>query len=472
MIARTLALTTLMLATSGTALARDPEQLSRWAEEGKMRAEKMRGLLFLHDVPVELMSRAKIEDEILLMVDRDMPPAYRKQIDLGYKAFGLVPPDSDVLNDMIKLVVSQAGGFYDPEAKHVILPDDLEEFMGEMVGEVVAGVDGFMDPMMRNILTHEFTHALQDQHHDLNAMMGMAMDDDDVKLALTALVEGDATLIGTGAMMDEGGDMTNLLKQDPAAMGAMMGAGGGMMGAEANAMPAILKETLIFPYVYGYILVTTMVQDGGFARIDKAFSDPPLSTEQLLHIEKYLGEERDDPIEITLPDMNLAELGWQPVGQNTMGEFQTRVLLGSSPDAIEAAKGWDGDRFQVWEHEDGRLALAWISVWDTAADAKQFAEELAYHEGKRFTGEAGKTKSTNEHGRYELAVGDENDLSWVTVEGDMVVLTRGFPADSVGAVESSIRGLSTKTIKTWASVKAAAEAWNAEHADATEVPVP
>lgn len=468
MIARTLALATLILSASGTALARDPEQLSRWAEEGKVRAEKMRGLLFLNDVPVELMSRAKIEDEILAMVDRDMPPAYRKQIDLGYKAFGLVPQDSDVLNDMIKLVVSQAGGFYDPEAKHVILPDDLEEFMGEMV----AGADGFMDPMMRNILTHEFTHALQDQHFDLNTIMGMAMDDDDVKLALTALVEGDATLIGTGAMMDEGGDMTNLLKQDPAAMGAMMGAGGGMMGAEANAMPAILKETLIFPYVYGYILITTMVQDGGFARIDAAFSDPPLSTEQLLHIEKYLGEERDDPIEITLPAVNLGELGWQPVGQNTMGEFQTRVLLGSSPDAIEAAKGWDGDRFQVWEHEDGRLGVAWISVWDTEADAKQFAEELAYHEGKRFAGEAGKTKSTNENGRYELAVGDERDVSWVTVEGDTVVLTRGFPADTVGAVESTVRGLSTKTIKTWASVKAASEAWNAEHADAAEVPVP
>lgn len=472
MIARTLALTTLMLATSGTALARDPEQLSRWAEEGKVRAEKMRGLLFLRDVPVELMSREQIEGEILEMVDRDLPPAYRKQIDLGYKAFGLVPQDSDVLNDMIKLVVSQAGGFYDPEAKHVILPDDLEEFMGEMVGEMVAGVPDFMDPMMRNILTHEFTHALQDQHHDLNTIMGMAMHDDDVMLALTALVEGDATLIGTGAMMDEAGDMTELLKQDPAGMASMMGAGGGMMGAEANAMPAILKETLVFPYVYGYILVTTMVQDGGFARIDAAFDDPPLSTEQLLHIEKYLGEERDEPIEITLPELNLAELGWEAVGQNTMGEFQTRVLLGSSPDAIVAAEGWDGDRFQIWQHDDGRLAVAWISVWDSDADARQFAEELVYHEGKRFEGEAGNTKSTNANGRYELAVGGELDLSWVTVEGDTVVFTRGFPADTVGAVETSIRGLSTKAVKTWASVQAASEAWNAEHATDVELPVP
>jgi roadblock/LC7 domain-containing protein len=472
MIARTIALATLMLATCGTALARDPEQLSRWAEEGKVRAEKMRGLLFLHDVPVELMSRAKIETEILEMVDRDMPPEYRRQIDLSYKAFGLVPMDSDVLNDMIKLVVSQAGGFYDPEAKHVILPNDLEEFMGEMVGEMLAGAEGFMDPMMRNILTHEFTHALQDQHHDLNTMMGMAMDDDDVKLALTALVEGDATLIGTGAMMDEAGDMTGLLKQDPAAMGAMMGAGGGMMGAEANAMPAILKETLIFPYVYGYILVTTMVQDGGFARVDKAFVDPPLSTEQVLHIEKYLGEQRDEPIEITLPAVNLIEFGWHSVGQNSMGEFQTRVMLGNSPDAIVAAEGWDGDRYQVWQHDDGRLAVAWISVWDSDADARQFAEELIYHEGKRFTGDAGKTRSTNANGRYELAVGGEDDLSWATVEGDTVVLTRGFPADTVGAIEGSIRGLSTKTIKTWESVKAASEAWNAQHEAEAEVPVP
>jgi hypothetical protein len=155
-----------------------------------------------------------------------------------------------------------------------------------------------------------------------------------------------------------------------------------------------------------------------------------------------------------------------------MGEFQTRVMLGNSPDAIVAAEGWDGDRYQVWQHDDGRLAVAWISVWDSDADARQFAEELIYHEGKRFTGDAGKTRSTNANGRYELAVGGEDDLSWATVEGDTVVLTRGFPADTVGAIEGSIRGLSTKTIKTWESVKAASEAWNAQHEAEAEVPVP
>lgn len=467
MIVRTLALAAIILTTCGAALGSDPEQLSRWAEEGKARAEKMRGLLFLQDVPVELMSRAEIEQEILTIVDRDMPPEWRVQIDRGYKAFGLVPKDSDVLTDMIKLVVSQAGGFYDPEAKHVILPDDLEEFLGGMVGEMVAGAPGFMDPMMRNILTHEFTHALQDQHHDLNTIMGLSMDDDDVRLALTALVEGDATLIGTGAMMDAEGDMTNLLRQDPAAMGAMMGAGGGMMGAEANAMPAILKETLIFPYVHGYVLVTTMVQQGGFESIDAAFDDPPLSTEQLLHIDKYLGDERDDPVAITMPDVELEDLGWAPVAQNTFGEFQTRVLLGNTPDAIVAAEGWDGDRFQVWEHDDGRLAAAWISVWDSDADARQFAEELAYHEGRRFEGEAGRQKRQDEGGRLEIGVGTEQDLSWVTVEGDTVVLTKGFPAGTVGAVEGAVRGLSTRTVKTWADIKAAGEA-SAE----LETPIP
>ncbi|MEQ8317381.1 MAG: hypothetical protein RIE77_07325 [Phycisphaerales bacterium] len=467
MIVRTLALAAVLVTTCGSALGSDPEQLSRWAEEGKARAEKMRGLLFLQDVPVELMSRAEIEQEILSIVDRDMPPEWRVQIDRGYKAFDLVPRDSDVLTDMIKLVVSQAGGFYDPEAKHVILPDDLEEFMGEMVGEMAAGAPGFMDPMMRNILTHEFTHALQDQHHDLNTIMGLSMDDDDVRLALTALVEGDATLIGTGAMMDADGDMTNLLRQDPAAMGAMMGAGGGMMGAEANAMPAILKETLIFPYIHGYVLVTTMVQRGGFESVDAAFDDPPLSTEQLLHIEKYLGDERDDPVAITMPEVVFEDLGWTPVAQNTFGEFQTRVLLGNTPDAIAAAEGWDGDRFQVWEHDDGRLAAAWISVWDSDADARQFAEELAYHEGRRFEGEAGRQKRLDEGGRLEIGVGTERDLSWVTVEGDTVVLTKGFPAGTVGAVEGAVRGLSTRTVKTWADIKAAGAA-----SEELETPIP
>jgi hypothetical protein len=80
---------------------------------------------------------------------------------------------------------------------------------------------------------------------------------------------------------------------------------------------------------------------------------------------------------------------------------------------------------------------------------------LAYHEGRRFEGEAGRQKRKQEKGRLEIAVGTERDLSWVTLEGDTVVLTKGFPADTVGAVESAVRGLSTRTIKTWADVKAA-----------------
>lgn len=457
MIARTLVLVLACLFVSGGAAAQDSDRLSRWAEEGKARAEKMRGLHFLEDVPLEVMSRDEIEREIMTIVDRDMPPEWRVRVDRGYKAFGLVPMDSDVLGDMIRLVVSQAGGFYDPEDKRVILPDDLEEFMGKMVGEMAVGVPGFMEPMMRNILTHEFTHALQDQHLDLATVMNLAMDDDDVRLALTALVEGDATLIGMGAMMDPGGNLEGLLERDAMAMGAMMGAGGGMMGADANAMPEILKQTLMFPYIHGSVLVTTMVQEGGFERVNAAFDDPPISTEQLLHIEKYLFEPRDEPIEITLPVVNLDDLGWEAVAQNTFGEFQTRVLLGNTPDAIAAAEGWGGDRFQAWEHEDGRLAAVWISVWDTDADARQFAEELAYHEGKRFSGDAGRQKRQDTGDRLEIAVGTREDLSWVTVEGDTVVLTRGFGATTVGAVEATVRGLSTRSVKTWASVKAAGE---------------
>ncbi|NRA57629.1 MAG: hypothetical protein HRU13_05875 [Phycisphaerales bacterium] len=457
MLARKLTLCTITLAIAGTALA-DPEQLSRWAEEGKARAEKMRGLDFLKNVPVETMTRGEIEEAILEVVERDMPPEWRIRVDRGYKAFGLVPMDSDVIGDMISLVVSQAGGFYDPEAEHIILPDDLEEFMGQMVGEMAAGAPGFMEQLMRNILTHEFTHALQDQHHDLNGMLDVTLDDDDVRMAITALVEGDATLIGTGAMMSPEGDLSGLLEQDPAAMGAMMGAGGGMMGAEAMSMPEILKETLLFPYVHGYVLVTTMVQRDGFESVDAAFADPPLSTEQILHIDKYLGDERDDPTAITLAEVNLTELGWSTVSENTLGEFQIRVLLGNSPDAILAAEGWDGDRFRVWEHEDGRLGLAWMSVWDSDADARQFADELIYHEGRRFDGKDARARRTTAGERLEIAVGGRDDMTWATVEGDTVVVTRGFPAGTVGVVEQAIRGLSTTRVKTWEDIRAAAEA--------------
>ncbi|MEO1008188.1 MAG: hypothetical protein AAFX79_06455 [Planctomycetota bacterium] len=430
------------------------DDLQRWTEEARDRAPQMRGLGFTRDVPVEFISRESIGAELLEMVDRQYPEAWRIRIDRSYKAFDLVPRDSDVLGDMLELVVSQAGGFYDPHGQRIVIPDDLEQFLGDMLGGMMGGADGvagIMEPMMANILTHEFTHALQDQTHGLDELLGTSMDNDDLRLALAALIEGDATLIGTAAMT---GDLEAVLEQDPAAMAALMGATG-MVGPEAAAMPPILRESLIFPYSNGYRLIATMAQRGGMEAVDAAFADPPLSTEQVMHIEKYLGEQRDVPTAIELPDFGLGEFGWINLGTNTLGEFQIRVLLGGSPDAIRAAEGWDGDRFAVFEHQDGRLALAWLTVWDSNEDAQQFADEYRYADGRRFEADERRPRALEDAAGWATAqMGGEGDTTTISRKDDRVAIVRGLPAGLVDPVLNATRGLAKTRPMTWADMRA------------------
>src|SRR5262249_44727741 len=112
---------------------------------------------------------------------------------------------------------------------------------------------------------------------------------------------------------------------------------------------------------------------GGLGALDEFFRHPPESTEQILHPEKSAAP-RDVPSRI---DDDLAGSGVPPgariVKRGTMGEFGIRFLLGgSAPDAIEAAEGWDGDRFVLARAGEASI-LNWVTAWDSGTDAAEFA---------------------------------------------------------------------------------------------------
>ena len=70
--------------------------------------------------------------------------------------------------------------------------------------------------------------------------------------------------------------------------------------------------------------------------------------------------------------------GWRQLTVNVAGVFFCQVLGEhyNLSDYREAACGWSGDRYCVLENNKGRLALLWISYWDTARDAAEFS--MAY----------------------------------------------------------------------------------------------
>jgi hypothetical protein len=143
------------------------------------------------------------------------------------------------------------------------------------------------------------------------------------------------------------------------------------------AMPAILRESLLFPYVQGLAFVQGLQSQGGWKAVDDAFAKPPASTEQILHPDKYAAGEAPDAV--TLPSDLAAKLGsgWTVPLVDTFGEFQLGVWLNSAPGANKAtadaaAAGWGGDRIAAIKGPNGAWGVVLRTAWDSAKDAAEF----------------------------------------------------------------------------------------------------
>ena len=234
------------------------------------------------------------------------------------------------------------------------------------------------------MIAHELTHALADQHYDLDAMQEAIKKDDDRSLALDALIEGEATLAMFGVGMDDwkGEDIVRLPAERMeftfnllAPFMPVMGAGKTLRDA-----PPIISESMIFPYFKGMVFCAKLANQGGWAAIDDVYRNPPLSTEQILHPEKYRAKP-DFPMTIDLGTLKPGE-GWKEVGRNVLGEMQMAIML-RKHGGKAAAAGWDGDRYAVFEGPKNKLGLVWLSTWDSEDDAREFAHGyVAYQTAK------------------------------------------------------------------------------------------
>lgn len=353
-----------------TPLSKDMETR---VEELLHEAETWRGLKAKEPVPSGTVDGQVLERKMLDAFREDLPPEVLRPVETGLKAFGLIPEDLDLVAYFPKLLSSQVAGYYDPERQYFALVE-REELSADLSDEAKRLQDA--------VLVHELTHALQDQHFHLEAFAeSRPLDDADV--ARVALIEGDATLV----MIDffaqanletmPGADQMASMLNDPQQM-----LGSGVPGtAELVAAPAWFQDTLLFSYAQGFQFALSVRRKGGQELLDKAFTtDPPRSTEQILHPEKW-HTKRDDPKAVDWPALPLSpRSGWKKVSEGQLGELSVRTLLRDvakqdKNHAAGAAAGWGGDRFEVHEKE-GRRLLVWISEWDSDKDAKELQAAL------------------------------------------------------------------------------------------------
>ena len=316
------------------------------------QVEAIRGLQPTKAVAPVLLDQAQLTKNLIADYDKANPAAAVAISERELIALGLIPEGSSMRALVLDLQSGQVAGYYSTEDKQLF----------------VVSRAGGVGPTQRLTYAHEFTHQLQDQTFDLDSIEVQAPDQGDRWLAWLALVEGDAVSVQTTWMVTEltADDLGQVTQDalDPAGLAAFSRA------------PKILQETAFFPYQAGAAFVAGLITNGNYDAVNAAYADPPPSTEQVIHPEKYVA--RELPI-VVKPASTLASKlgsGWSELARDTLGELTLRVWLNtggvSSADASTAAAGWGGDRLVLFSGPGGATAIAIETAWDTAADAAEF----------------------------------------------------------------------------------------------------
>ncbi|HEX7317964.1 MAG TPA: hypothetical protein VF297_28935 [Pyrinomonadaceae bacterium] len=327
-------------------------------------------------------------------------------------AGGMLPEGTDLASLAVSFTAATAGATYSPLDKQVLLVDGR----------------GSRDS---GLLTHEFVHALQDQHFDLLRMVLARPFSFDREEAVFALVEGDAVSVERRVTQGEAWarksveDLTREEDERYASYRKGIGA----------FFPPLLTETFIFRYRDGLHFVETLRRARPAVSLDEVFRRPPQSSEQVLHPEKYISGESPREIELDLEEFG--DEGWRPVATTPLGEIGVRGLLLAGVNAEEArraAAGWGGDRSFVFEREGRAPLFVWRTVWDTPRDAQEFFR--AYN--LLLQGRAAPASSTQAESEREWR--DGGALTRVRLEGDAVTVVRGAEQDAAEALRLAARG--------------------------------
>jgi len=382
---------------------------------------KMRGLKILRPVKSGVKSRSEIEQEVIRNFEESFKPEEIETINKNLIAYGLVSKDFNYRNFMVKLMTEQVAGFYRPKSKELFLADWNE--LGQQ----------------RTIMAHELVHALQDQHFDLRRFESWPRGDGDREAAIHALIEGDATGVMYNYLLKPNSDITKL--PNISSFSDLTLAQAEKEGQKVLlSAPAAIRESLIFPYVYGAGFVQELVKRRGWDGVSRAFTDLPQSTEQIIHFEKYSA--REQPVKIKLSDISsVLGTGWKRIDADVNGEFGYYLILSQFIDkqtARKAAAGWGGDQSTLYENSNKRqLLLAHLSAWDNATEAAEFFKAYADRILKRYPGITERNLSSANERSFETPDGE----TFMQLREKSVLIIEGLPAEYSKELENILNAL-------------------------------
>ncbi|MCY4537250.1 MAG: hypothetical protein OXE52_03370 [Chloroflexi bacterium] len=352
----------LLLFTSVTfASAQDvvTEAMREQLFEIQQQVIERRELDLLAEAPLTFPAHSELEAFLKRRFLEDYPPEQLRRDQVFLRALDLAQPGLDLEAALRDFWLTWIGGYYN--------------IIDGSVNIVVRAEDGALDALtipQQVIYAHEIVHALQDQHFDLERIIVDANKDGnrDRRLAIHALFEGDANYI----MLDF---LRRLQDADPAAVFRAYSA---LREPDSEPeIPPVIIDAIEFPYRQGYLFIAEVVAALGWQGVNQALRDnPPQTTEQIYHPQRYLAGEGAVPVHMPDHDEIIAA-GWQRAYDGPVGEFFLRQHLQvylAEFQADDLATGWGGDRMRVFTNDtDDQLIWVLYQEWDSPHDAGEFA---------------------------------------------------------------------------------------------------
>jgi hypothetical protein len=330
---------------------KDMSEITGWQPKGSLKKS--------------IRSREQIRAYVLQQMNEEKDARERYASARTAEAFGLLPKRFNLDSFLVDLLTEQIAGLYDPKAHEFYIAD-------------------WIPPEdQRMVMSHELTHALQDQYFHIEAWAHAARPNDDAELARESVLEGSA-MVGMieYELRDKGFKLKDLPDFDPSIFVGDLADTPNLKKA-----PPFIKDSLLFPYFAGLNFSLSVVRTGGWRGFDSIFANPPTGTQQIMHPALYRAGKVAQAIKVDLPD-GAPGAGCIKLEENTMGEFGWKEILKQFLDedrAKKVAATWDGDAYVTFEQKDTKQLLVFARVhFDSEQAASGFFKAYSEALAKRY----------------------------------------------------------------------------------------
>ena len=268
-----------------------------------------------------------------------------------YRLLGVLGPGERYNDFYLAELSDQILGFYDSDDDEIFLVDKREL------------------PTTSAVLTfsHEYVHALQQSHFDIAALLDdIDPLDHDRRLALLALIEGDASIFGLEAVrqlaaLDETVDLGQLRDIEPASTRDLTRAG------------QLARAVIEYTYLRGSAFAFAQYAADGIAAINALYANPPPTTALINGFAPAPGS--GDRAEFDDPQFPC----WQVVAEAQFGQFLLGAVLSQRPHPqVLGPAGWVDDHLMLLSSGSQDLLLLRV-VFDQDHAAATFKNGLDDH---------------------------------------------------------------------------------------------